>query len=65
MCSSAWLGLEEVVACRDPGRWGFGEVELGAGVVSSVRIFGPNNGRWSSRGPKRAPGGRGVRDTYG
>ena len=39
--------------------------ELGAGVVSSVRIFGPNNGRWSSRGPKRAPGGRGVRDTYG
>lgn len=39
--------------------------ELGAGVVSSVRILGPNNGRWSSRGPKRAPGGRGVRDTYG
>lgn len=41
------------------------ERELGAGVVTGVRIFGPNNGRWASRGPKRASGGRGVRDTYG
>ena len=39
--------------------------ELGEGVVANIRIYGPNNGRWASRGPKRAPGGRGVRDTYG
>ena len=39
--------------------------ELGEGVVTNIRIYGPNNGRWASRGPKRAPGGRGVRDTYG
>lgn len=39
--------------------------ELGEGVVAQVRILGPNNGRWSQRGYRRASGMRGVRDTYG
>lgn len=39
--------------------------ELGEGVVAQVRVLGPNNGRWSQRGYRRATGMRGVRDTYG
>ena len=34
--------------------------ELGEGVVTNIRIYGPNNGRWASRGPKRAPGVEGY-----
>ena len=37
--------------------------ELGAGVVTEVRVIGPAGPRWS-RGPRSVPG-RGPRDTYG
>ena len=38
--------------------------ELGEGVVTQVRILGPNGGRWPQRGQRRTSGMRGIRDTY-
>lgn len=38
--------------------------ELGAGVVSSLRVHGPTTPDWQT-GPRRVTGGRGPRDTYG
>lgn len=38
--------------------------EVGPGVVDELRIVGPGAPSWS-RGKRRAPGGRGPRDTYG
>jgi predicted nucleic acid-binding Zn ribbon protein len=38
--------------------------ELGAGVVTSVRVSGPTGPSWR-HGGRRVSGGRGPRDTYG
>jgi len=38
--------------------------ELGAGVVERLVVRGPSGPSWK-RGPRRAAGGRGPRDTYG
>jgi len=38
--------------------------ELGAGVVTSLRVHGPTAPDWSG-GPRRVSDGRGPRDTYG
>lgn len=38
--------------------------DVGHGVVIELRIAGPSAPSWS-RGPRRAAGGRGPRDTYG
>lgn len=38
--------------------------ELGAGVVTSLRVHGPTAPDWQA-GPRRVTGGRGPRDTYG
>lgn len=38
--------------------------ELGAGVVTRIRVHGPTAPTWRS-GPLRVAGGRGPRDTYG
>ncbi|MDQ1679612.1 MAG: hypothetical protein QOI42_471 [Frankiaceae bacterium] len=38
--------------------------EMGPGVVTSVRVFGPTGPSWR-HGARRVSGGRGPRDTYG
>jgi predicted nucleic acid-binding Zn ribbon protein len=38
--------------------------ELGDGTVQRVKVLGPSGPSWR-KGPLRAPGGRGPRDTYG
>jgi predicted nucleic acid-binding Zn ribbon protein len=38
--------------------------ELGDGTVQRIRVLGPSGPSWR-RGPLRAPGSRGPRDTYG
>ncbi|WP_298805007.1 DUF721 domain-containing protein [uncultured Pseudokineococcus sp.] len=59
--STAWATqlrlLEPVIARRL-------DEELGAGVVVKLQVRGPGAPSWR-RGPRRAPGGRGPRDTYG
>jgi predicted nucleic acid-binding Zn ribbon protein len=40
------------------------DAAVGHGVVTSIRVIGPNAPSWR-RGPRSAPGGRGPRDTYG
>ncbi|WP_299036814.1 DUF721 domain-containing protein [uncultured Pseudokineococcus sp.] len=59
--STAWATqlrlLEPVIARRL-------DEELGAGVVTRLQVRGPGAPSWR-RGGRRAPGGRGPRDTYG
>ncbi|MEJ5945814.1 DciA family protein [Pseudokineococcus basanitobsidens] len=59
--STAWATqlrlLEPVIARRL-------DEELGAGVVTRLQVRGPGAPSWR-RGPRRAAGGRGPRDTYG
>lgn len=38
--------------------------EVGEGVVTSIQVLGPGGPSWR-KGPRRVPGGRGPRDTYG
>ncbi|TWE10354.1 DUF721 domain-containing protein [Rudaeicoccus suwonensis] len=40
------------------------EEAVGPDVVQEIRVVGPNSPSWS-RGVRKAPGGRGPRDTYG